>query len=151
MDSDERLSLLVSYCYFGYQNIDLDDLLKTKDDTFSPYANLRDNFNHVDEDCKACFLGFLTRYESSYLMYAYKFKGKEYGFAWETYFEDMQNDNDLESELSWYNFIEQGQMFKIKVDSQNPFSHFITEKPFSAMNGMVIQLGPCRDALDNKA
>ena len=150
MDPDERLSRLVSYCYFGYQNIDLDDLLKSKSNTFSPYVNLRDNSGRVNDECKACFLGFLTRHGSSYLMYAYKYMGKEYGFAWETYFDDALNDDNLESELSWYNFIEQGQLFNIKVDIQDPFRHFIIEKPFSAMNGMVVQLGPCRDAMDDE-
>ena len=150
MDPDERLSRLVSYGYFGYQNIDLDHVLKTKDSVHSPYVNLRNNLSRVNDECKACFLGILTRYDSNYLMYAYKYKGKEYGFAWETYYGDMQSDDILEGELSWYNFIEQGQLFKIKVDNQNPFNHFITEKPFSAMNSTVIQLGPCRDAINDE-
>ena len=149
MNHDDQLDRLVSYCYFRYQNIDLINLLESKDKSFSPFVNLHDNLNQVTDESKACFLGFLARYNFSYLMYAYKYKGKEYGFAWETYYDESVNDSDLDSEPPWYAFITQGQMFTIKVNKHNPFAHYIIEKPFSNMNGVVIRLGPCRDTVDD--
>ena len=97
-------------------------------------------------DVQACFLGFLSRYDATYLMYAYKTGGKEYGFAWETYYYESHRSEDMEEESPWYDFIEQGQLFKIKVDMANPVTHFIVERPFTAMNTTIIQLGPGRDS-----
>jgi len=150
MNSDERLNRLVSYSFFGYQNTDLADLLDHKHNDTSPFLNLRNNQNLASEEVEACYLGTLTGYESSYLMYAFKFQGKEYGFAWEAYYDETHRAFDLDDEPPWYNFIEQGQMFKIKIAKDDPYIHYITEKPFSNMNGIVIKLGPCRDVINDE-
>ena len=147
MDQDQRIDRLITYTYFGYQVTDLAEILrKGKEGECNPFYNLAKNRDKVNTDVDACFLGTLSLYDSTYLLYGYKFKKKEYGFAWETYYDETHRAFDMDDDSSWYDFIEQGQYFKIRIDSSQPEIHFITERPFNAMNKTVIQLGPCRPA-----
>ena len=137
MNQDERLDRLISYNFFGYQNT---DLMAQFSDTLS-YINLRQNSNLVKIEITACILGFLNRHDSSYLMYAYKFKEKEYGFAWEILGAELDDEAEDGVTDAWFDFIQVGDTFNIKIDKKKPEVHFIIDKPFSAMNGPVLKLG----------
>jgi len=147
LDDTQKLDRLIDYSFFSFQNTDLADLLQKsrEDEDCNPFRNLRKNSNVVDKDVQGCFLGYLTLNDATYLMYAYKYRGKEYGFAWETYYDETHRAFDMEAESSWYDFIEQGQFFRIRIKRSEPEVHFISERPFNIMNGTVIRLGPCRE------
>lgn len=147
MDENLRLERLISFSFFSFQTTDLAEIIrKAKDNECNPFHNLEENSDKVNTISEACFLGMLNLYESAYLLYAYKFRGKEYGFAWETYYDESHRVDDLDMESSWYDFTEPGQCFKIRIDKQDPAVHYIIERPFNAMNKTVIELGPCRQA-----
>ena len=88
MDQDLKIERLVTYRYFGFQTTDLAEILrKAKDHECDPFHDLENYKDRVDTAVNACFLGSLALYESTYLLYGYKFRKKEYGFAWETYYD----------------------------------------------------------------
>ena len=146
MDQDINIERLVTFRYFGFQTTDLAELLrKAKDGECDPFHDLETYKDRVDTPVNACFLGSLALYESTYLLYGYKFRKKEYGFAWETYYDETHRSADMESESAWYEFVEQGHCFKVKVLKREPEVHYVMERPFNAMNKTVIELGSCRD------
>ena len=59
--------------------------------------------------------------------------------------EDSHRTPGIDDDPPWYEFIEQGQMFKIRLNPKLPEQHIVTERPFAAMNDTVIRLGstPC--------
>ena len=142
-DEHQNLDRLINFSYFGFQSTDLEILLDSaKDDnTDSVFTDLRENADRVETAVQACFLGFINPRDTTYLLYAYKYRQKEYGFAWEAYYDDIHRSFDSEAEPPWFDFIAQGQCFKIKISREDPSTHFITERPFNQMNGTVIQLG----------
>jgi len=142
-DEHQNLDRLIDFSFFGFQSTDLETLLETAnhDTTINPFKNLRENVDIVDTPAQACFLGFINRQDSTYLLYAYKYRRKEFGFAWEAYYDETHRAFDSEEEPPWFDFVAQGQCFKIKVSRKDPAIHFITERPFSQMNSTVIQLG----------
>ncbi len=147
MHQDQRIDRLITFRYFGFQNIDLAEILrKAKDNECDPFHVLEKYADQVNTVVNACFLGPLALYESTYLLYGYKFRRKEYGFAWETYYDETHRAQDMDSESAWYDFLEQGEYFRVKINKQNPVIHYIIERPFIAMNKTVIELGSCRDA-----
>jgi hypothetical protein len=147
LDQDQRIDRLITYSFFSYQSIDLAEILrKAQENECNPFFNLAKNSEKVNTDVNACFLGTLSLEDSTYLLYGYKYNNKEYGFAWETYYDETHRALDMNSESTWYDFIEQGQYFNIRIDKAQPEIHHITERPFNAMNKTVIQLGPCRPA-----
>jgi len=143
---DPELNTLISYSYFGFQSTDLERLLKQVHYDSPDYFKLCEYKDRVDVEVQACFLGFLDAGSSTYLMYAYIYNGKEYGFAWETDDQEIISNSSHFADPPWYEFIRQGQSFKIKLHKVNPYLHYIIEKPFVLMNSTVLRLGPCRDA-----
>jgi len=139
----QNLDRLINFSFFGFQSTDLDHLLASTshEDANNPFRNLSDNAAQADTPAQACFLGFISRHDSTYLLYAYKYRQKEYGFAWEAYYDDTHRSFDSEVEPPWFDFVTQGQCFKIKIARKDPAAHFIIERPFNQMNGTVIQLG----------
>ena len=147
MDQDQRIDRLITFRYFGFQTPDLAEILrKAKANECNPFHVLEKYTDRVNTAVNACFLGSLALYESTYLLYGYKYRKKEYGFAWETYYDETHRAADMDAESAWYDFVEQGQYFKIKVDKRDPEIHFIIDRPFNGMNKTVIQLGTCQDA-----
>ena len=142
-DENQNLDRLIDFNFFGFQSIDLEHLLESAshDSIATPFKNLRENADAVDTPLQACFLGFINNRESTYLLYAYKYRRKEFGFAWEAYYDDVHRTLDLEDEPPWFDFVPQGQCFKIKIARDDPSVHIITERPFTQMNSTVIQLG----------
>jgi len=143
---DQELNILIAYSYFGFQDTDLEQLLKQASHNPDHFINLRGNKDQVSGEIRACFLGFLTVQDSMYLIYAYIFNNKEYGFAWESDYEEVFTHSNSIADPPWFEFIKPGQSFKIRVNDDNPYLHFITEKPFAFMNSPVLKLGSCRDA-----
>jgi hypothetical protein len=78
-------------------------------------------------------------------MYAYIHKNKEYGFVWDTANDEIFAPPGNGSDIPWFLFIKQGQSFKLKIVKSEPNLHYITEKPFTSINGPVLKLGACRD------
>jgi hypothetical protein len=78
-------------------------------------------------------------------MYAYQYNNLEYGFAWETFYDESHRDPSLLAEPPWFDFVYQGQMFKIKLNPKKPEEHYVIERPFREIKDMVIRLGtnPC--------
>ncbi len=146
LDQDQRIDRLITFRYFGFQTTDLAELLrKAKDNECDPFHDLEKYKERVNTVVNACFLGSLALYESTYLLYGYKFRKKEFGFAWETYYDETHRALDMDSESAWYDFIIQGEYFRIKIEKEHPEVHYIMERPFHAMNKTVIELGSCRD------
>jgi hypothetical protein len=146
MDEDERLSRLINYNFFGFQNTDLQDILCEEESSGVSFVNLRDYKERTTQPSKACFLGFLSCQDSTYIMYAYQYCNIEYGFAWETFYDESHRNSTNINDPPWFDFIEQGQLFKIELNPKNPKEHIINERPFREMNDTVICLGtsPCR-------
>jgi hypothetical protein len=145
MFHEPELNTLIGYSYFGFQTTDLEQLLKQRSNASAELMNLRNYRERVDLEINACFLGFLEVHDSTYLMYAYIYDNKEYGFVWDTANEELLTPPKHNSDMAWFVFIKQGQSFKIKIIKSNPYLHYIIEKPFALMNGPVLTLGPCRD------
>jgi hypothetical protein len=143
LDDNQNLDRLIDFNFFGFQSTDLEHVLESAnhDSVPTPFKNLRENSETVDTALQACFLGFIYNRDSIYLLYAYKYRREEFGFAWEAYYDDTHRTLDLEDEPPWFDFVQQGQCFKIKIAKSNPAIHFITERPFTQMNSTVIQLG----------
>jgi hypothetical protein len=142
-DEHQNLDRLIDFSYFGFQSTDLETLLESAghNAAYNPFRNLRENAEKVDTPVQACFLGFISRQDSTYLLYAYKYRQREFGFAWEAFYDDTHRAFDDEEEPPWFDFVSQGQCFKIKIARNDPATHFITERPFNQMNSTVIQLG----------
>jgi len=141
-----EVDTLVAYSYFGFQNTDLEQLLQNESHSSAEVINLGKFRDAVDQEVSACYLGKLKSNNSTYLIYAYIFNNKEYGFAWDTDQEEIICHSNHLSDPPWFEFIKQGQLFRIKVNNNNPYLHYITEKPFAFMNSTVLKLGTCRDA-----
>ncbi len=146
MFQEPELNTLISYSYFGFQNTDLEQLLKQISPGSADIINLRNCKDRVDQEINACFLGLLKVHNSTYLMYAYIYDNKEYGFVWDTDNDELFAPATNGGDIPWFLFIKQGQSFKVKIIKANPYLHHITEKPFAFMNGPVLKLGSCRDA-----
>jgi hypothetical protein len=146
MWQEPELGTLISYSYFGFQNTDLERLLKLNFPHSPDLIKLRNYKDRVDQEINACFLGFLNVQTSMYLMYAYIYDNKEYGFVWDTGNDEIFTPAANGSDIPWFLFIKQGQSFKLKIVKDNPYLHYITERPFTSMNGPVLKLGSCRDA-----
>jgi hypothetical protein len=142
---DAELYTLIAYSYFGFQNTDLEHLLKNISHNSADLINLRKCKDLADQEVYACFLGALNVHSSVYLMYAYIHDNKEYGFAWDTDNEEMFSHSIHPVEPPWFEFIKQGHLFRIKINKTNPYLHYITEKPFAFINGPVLKLGSCRE------
>jgi len=143
LDQDQKLDRMITYSFFSFQCADLEMVLqKAKANECEPFQNLAKNQQKVNTDAQACYLGILNRKGCTYILYAYKYRHKEYGFVWESYCDDR---DEMDTEATWYDFIEQGQYFKIRIDKDNPDIHYIKERPFTGMNRTVIQIGPCRE------
>ena len=146
MWQEPELNTLISYSYFGFQNTDLEQLLKQHSRNSADLINLRNCKDRVDQEINACFLGFLKVHNATFLMYAYIYDNKEYGFVWDTGNYEIFTPVANGSDIPWFLFIKQGQSFKLKISRTNPYLHYITERPFASMNGPVLKLGSCRDA-----
>ena len=146
VDEDERLDRLIKYSFFGFQNTDLHHILCNTESEEKSFVNLRTFQRQASQQTSACFLGFLSCQDETYLMYAYQYANVEYGFAWETFYDESHRDSSILDDPPWYDFIQQGQLFKIKLNPKNPEEHIIIERPFREMNDTVIRLGtnPCR-------
>jgi hypothetical protein len=146
MWQEPELNVLISYSYFGFQSTDLERLLEQNSCNSANLINLRNYKEKAEQEINACFLGFLNVQASTYLMYAYIYDNKEYGFVWDTGNDEILSPAANGSDIPWFLFIKQGQSFKLKIINANPYLHYITEKPFTFMNGPVLKLGSCRDA-----
>lgn len=90
----------------------------------------------------ACFLGFRRRDDASYILYAYVHKDREYGFLWETFFDEAQRAASGGEPHVWYDDIREGHKFRVRVSMKDPKQHVILEEPFTGMNeGQVLYLG----------
>jgi hypothetical protein len=142
---DQDLNTLIAYSFFGFQDTNLELLLKQAAHKSDHFINLRENKVWVNGEIQACFLGFLAVQEAMYLIYAYIFNNKEYGFAWESEDEESPAHPNCIADPPWFEFIKPGQLFKIRINEENPYQHYITEKPFACMNSPVLKLGTCRE------
>lgn len=90
----------------------------------------------------ACFLGFRRRNDDSYVLYSYVYRDKEYGFLWETFFDETQRAASGGEPRVWYDGISEGHMFRVRISMKDPKHHVILDEPFTGMNdGQVIYLG----------
>jgi hypothetical protein len=145
LDEDVRLNRLINFSFFGFQNTDLNDILCNNEIPEKSFVHLEEHRDQATAPLEACFLGFLSCLDSTYLMYAYQYKKTEYAFAWESFYDDSHRLHGSYDDPPWYEFIEQGQMFEIRLNPKIPEQHIVTERPFAAMNDTVICLGttPC--------
>ena len=74
MDQDQRIDRLITYSFFSCQVTDLAEILrKAEQNECDPFHNLAKNGESVNTSVNACFLGSLTLYDSTYLLYGYKY------------------------------------------------------------------------------
>jgi hypothetical protein len=90
----------------------------------------------------AHFLGFRRRQEASYVLYAYHYKDAEYGFLWETSFDEADRAKNGGEPHIWYDDIREGDTFRVRIRLKDPRQHVIMDLPFTGMNdSSVIFLG----------
>lgn len=80
-------------------------------------------------------------YDWSFLVYAYRFDGTTYAFAWETPYDEMHRGY-RGGPSTWYDEISQGQPIAIKVNPRAPHEHFIVDEVFHHANQGVTFLDP---------
>ncbi len=137
----KKTGIISSYKYFAYQNIDLINRLEESLDPGEIFFNLNEFKESAETECTAYFLGYLSKYDSTFLKYAYIFKNVEYGFAWETFYDERHRAYSSENENVWYDNIKQGDSIEILINRSFPERHYITGSIFQKMNDNVIFLG----------
>jgi hypothetical protein len=93
-------------------------------------------------EISAHFLGFRRHDDASYVLYAFRFRDAEYGFLWETSFDETDRAKNGGEPHIWYDDIREGDTFRVRVRLKDPKQHVIMDLPFTGMNdSSVIFLG----------
>lgn len=101
--------------------------LNTGKDPMTEYADDGKEISAV------CF-GFRRHHDDTYLLYGYRFKDREYGFLWETYFDEAQRASGGGEPRVWYDDVREGDVFPVRIRLKDPRQHVVLEGPFTGIN-----------------
>lgn len=93
-------------------------------------------------EVEAVYLGFRRCGDDSYLLYAYRHKDREFGFLWETFFDETERAKSGGEPHVWYDDVEPGHCFRVRFSMKDHRQHVALDEPFTGMNdGQVVFLG----------
>lgn len=101
-------------------------------------------------EIEAACLGIRRHDADTYLLYAYRYKNREYGFLWETFFDEADRAKSGGEPHVWYDDVAEGAQFRVRISMKDPKQHVALDVPFTGMNdGQVLTLGD-RDLSDKE-